>query len=329
MSSPFTEITDAVDLCLANGSLNPGARGYTRSPLHRTNLSGWGRNKRWEQWGIITPRYILKLLISNFDYVSASRFYLYDRQTGEEQEIVGTVPFGRRVTLPDTLPPFTANATTKNVVISLMDTPRGTRVRSSVKGVDVDLQAEPGGESLGVVVPWSPRLFHYALGEVARPVTGVITVRGERYELPTKKSWAVLNRGRGRWPYSAAWNRGFASGMVRRKRVGLQLGGGWTAGTGATQNAIFVDGSMDYIPNELGWTFSTEDLSQPWNIVGDRVNVTLTPFRVRNTGRNRFVMSSETHQAFGEWSGWVRRSSGKEISVDGLVGWVEAASRRW
>jgi hypothetical protein len=36
------ELTEATDLCLANGRLNPAAVGYTRSPRHRTHLRGWG-----------------------------------------------------------------------------------------------------------------------------------------------------------------------------------------------------------------------------------------------------------------------------------------------
>ncbi len=332
MSSPFAEITDVVDLCLTNGSLNPGARGFTREPLHRTNLSGWGRNKRWEYWGIVTPKFVLGLTVSSLDYASVNQFYLLDRETGEEHEISGTVPFGRKVTLPDTLPPFTANATTKNVVVSFADAPDAsgvTAIRASVSGIDIDLKAQPGGESLGVVVPWSSRLFQYTLKHPARPMTGTITVHGKHYELPAKKSWGVLDRGRGRWPYSATWNWGAGSGIVRRKRIGLQLGGGWTVGTGATENALFVDGHLDYIPNELAWNYNADDFTQPWTVTGDRVHVTLTPFHVRNASTSALVVSSETHQAFGEWSGWVRRSSGKEVTVDGLVGWAEVSANRW
>ncbi|MFC4222264.1 DUF2804 domain-containing protein [Lysinibacter cavernae] len=329
MSSSFAEITDVVDLCLSDGNLNPNARGYTRRPLHRTNLAGWGRNKRWEYWGIVTPRYVLGMTISSLDYASVNQFYLLDRETGKEVEIASTVPLGRKVTLPDTLPPFTARATTKKVVLSFADTAEATTIRASVAGIDVDLRAEAGEDSLGVVVPWSSRLFQYTLKDLARVVTGSITVDGVRYDLPAKQSWAVLDRGRGRWPYSATWNWGAGSGIVKRKKVGLQLGGGWTVGTGSTENALFVDGHLDYIPNELGWTFDGNDFMQPWTVVGDRVNVTLTPFHVRNATTNALIVSGETHQAFGEWTGWVRRSSGKEISVDGLVGWAEVAANRW
>ncbi|GAA3097385.1 DUF2804 family protein [Nonomuraea salmonea] len=50
------EITAAVDLCLPDGRLDPRAVGWTRRPLHRANLRGWGRTKRWEYWGWSPPR---------------------------------------------------------------------------------------------------------------------------------------------------------------------------------------------------------------------------------------------------------------------------------
>ncbi|WP_347813327.1 hypothetical protein [Actinomadura sp. KC345] len=40
------EITEAVDLCLPSGRLNPDAVGWTRRPLHRADLRGRGRVKR-------------------------------------------------------------------------------------------------------------------------------------------------------------------------------------------------------------------------------------------------------------------------------------------
>ena len=49
------EITSPVDLCLPDGTLNREAVGWTRHPLHRTNLRGWGRSKRWEYWCVQAP----------------------------------------------------------------------------------------------------------------------------------------------------------------------------------------------------------------------------------------------------------------------------------
>ena len=48
------EITQPVDLCTPDGTLNPEALGWSRRPLHRANLTGFpGRNKRWDYWAVL------------------------------------------------------------------------------------------------------------------------------------------------------------------------------------------------------------------------------------------------------------------------------------
>ena len=84
MTVPEREITSPVDLCLPDGRLNPAAIGWTRRPLHRANLRGWGRRKRWEYWGIVTPTHIVGLVASSLDYAGLYGVYVLDRATGEE-----------------------------------------------------------------------------------------------------------------------------------------------------------------------------------------------------------------------------------------------------
>src|SRR5215831_9088349 len=78
------EVTEPVDLCLPDGRLNPAAVGWTRRPLHRANLRGWGRAKRWEYWGIVTPGHIIGLVASSLDYAGVHGLYVLDRGTGRE-----------------------------------------------------------------------------------------------------------------------------------------------------------------------------------------------------------------------------------------------------
>ena len=78
------EITEPTDLCQANGRLNKSAVGYSRRPLHRTNLRRWGRNKRWEYWGVVTESHAIGMTISNLDYLAVNQLYVLDRATGEE-----------------------------------------------------------------------------------------------------------------------------------------------------------------------------------------------------------------------------------------------------
>ena len=98
------ELTAPVDLCLPDGRLNPAARGHSRRPLHRPNLSGWGRAKRWEYWGLVTPTHVLGLTLANLDVLSLQECFVLDRKTRQERSLPFAAPLGLGVRLPDTLP---------------------------------------------------------------------------------------------------------------------------------------------------------------------------------------------------------------------------------
>src|SRR5690606_2403383 len=279
-----------VDLCLPDGSLNPAARGHTRSPLHRPNLRGWGRTKRWEYWGIVTPTHVVGLTLSSLDYASLFECFLLDRATNEERAQPFVIPLGLGATLPDSRPPLTATGRAPGLSFEFRDEAEGTRIHARARGVEVEALVESAGDSLGVVVPWSDQVFQYTVKSPGRPISGVLRVDGVAHPIPKGESWAVLDRGRGRWPYHIVWNWAAGSGVVEGTRIGLQLGAKWTEGTGATENALFVDGVMHYIPEEVEWRYDTQRWNAPWQMQGERLDVTLTPFYVRDAKTNLGVL---------------------------------------
>lgn len=318
----FSEITDAV--ALTDGRrLNPNAVGWTRQPLHRTHLCAPARSKRWEYWGVITERFVLGLTIADLSYAHLTQVYAYDRHT-QQETIADTLGLGPlRPGLSDDLPPMTATCGP----ITFTDVPEGTRLRVDRPDIQVDLLAATGGESLGVVVPWSPTRFQYTLKDLNRAVTGQVTVAAQTENVGA--GWAVLDRGRGVWPYSMTWNWGTGNGVVDGTHLGLQVGGKWTDGTGATENALFVEGRLHPWPDPLVWTYDLSDPGSPWRVSGPQVDAVLEPFHRRRAVTNTGIIAARTHQAFGTWSGWAEDSDGVRHRLDGLVGWAEEARNRW
>ena len=323
------ELLESVDLCLPSGRLDPRAVGYSRRPLTRTNLRGWGRNKHWEYWGIVTPTHVLGVTIADLDYAGLGQLYLLERATGHERAHTAVTPLGRGIELPDHPPPIRARARGRGLRLELTDEEDGTRLRGEGGGIELDLFAEAGGDRLCVVVPWSERRFQYTVKDVARSVRGSLRVDGASIPVPAGASWAVLDRGRGRWPYRITWNWGAGSGVVDGRRVGLQLGGKWTTGTGSTECALVVDGRLSYMPIEPAWSYDGRDGSRPWRVHGERVDATLTPFHVREARVEALLLSTATRQAFGTWEGWASDESGARVRLDGLVGWAEEVTNRW
>jgi hypothetical protein len=336
------ELTAAVPLCLPNGRLNPAAVGWARHPLVDTDGIGrggfgWGRNKRWEYWAVTTPTHIIAITVSSLDYASLHQLWVKDRRSGEEVDLLAIGPLSGSATLPGTLGAGSARTRTKNLRIDIDELggadagPPGTRLRAVSDRVTIDVLAElpPGHEAMAVVVPWNERLFQYTVKDVARPASGTITIDGVIHRLPRGESWAVLDHGRGRWPYSMTWNWGAASGVVDGSTIGLQLGGKWTVGTGSTENALSVDGRITKYGDELSWEYSQSDFLEPWRIRGEHLDLVFTPEFDRSSQTNMLVIGSETHQCFGHYSGTAIDENGTTRRIDGLFGWAEHVHNRW
>lgn len=321
------EITEPVALCLPDGSLNPDAVGWSRRPLHTANLTGWGRTKRWEYWGVVTPRHVVGVVVSSLDYAGVHSLYVLDRETHRELTPEAVVPLTRGTRFPDVSGAGTASGLGPGLEITIDQQPDVTVIRARAKDLELDLRVGPGRESLGVVVPWSRRRFQYTVKDLGRPVEGTLTVEGVEHTVTPADSFAVLDHGRGRWPYSMTWN--WAAGSRPGGDLGIQLGGRWTVGTGQTENGLFVDGRLHKIDEELTWSYDRADWTAPWTISGERVDVTLTPFHERVSRTNLLVVAGETHQCFGTFSGWALDDDGRRVELDGLVGWAEEARNRW
>ncbi|NUT35121.1 MAG: DUF2804 domain-containing protein [Hamadaea sp.] len=321
------ELTAPVDLCTPDGSLNPAAVGWTRRPLHRANLRGWGRTKRWEYWGIVTPDHVVGIVVSSLDYAGVHSVYVLDRATGRELHHEVVVPFARGVRLPDRSGAAEVSARGRGLAVDIRQTPETTVLRAAAPHVDVDftIPRPPGHESLGVVVPWSARRFQYTVKDLARPVHGTLTVNGAAHAVGDG-AYAVLDHGRGKWPYSVRWNWAAGSGPGG---TAIQLGGKWTDGTGATENALFVGGRLHKISDELTWDYDRQDWLRPWRITGERVEAEFRPFHEKVAKTNLGVLANETHQCFGTFTGRAQADDGAWVDLDGLTGWAEEARNRW
>ncbi|MFD4357131.1 DUF2804 domain-containing protein [Nocardia sp. NPDC058518] len=319
------EITTPVDLCRPDGRLDPDAVGWTRRPLHRTDLRGWGRCKRWEYWGIVTPRHIVGIVVSSLDYAGVHGIYVLDRESGAEIARDAVVPLARGTVMAGHSGVGVTSARGGGVEIEITEDEGGSSIEARASGVRLSVQVPmpPGHESLGVVVPWSARRFQYTVKDVGRPVSGTLTSGSEVHRI--EEGFAVLDHGRGKWPYSMTWN--WAAGA--RPGLGVQFGGKWTDGTGSTENALIVDGRLQKISDELRWDYDTTDWLRPWSITGDRVEVEFRPFHERVAVSNLLVVAGETHQCFGHFTGRVCGEDGRWLDLDDVVGWAEEARNRW
>lgn len=330
------EISESVELYLADGTLNPEAVGWSRRPVHRTGLRGWGRNKRWEYWCVMTPTHLVAMTVSDIDYLAVSSVYFLE-YGGVEVAKGASLPFGGGARLPETLGEGPAMARGPGLVVQVADTGGRALLRASARTkqgpltVDLEVVRPEGHEVLGVVVPWSDRRFQYTSKQNTLPATGTVTLGDRTFEFGDD-AWAVLDHGRGRWPYDITWNWGAGSGRTGGHTVGLQFGGKWTEGTGSTENALCVDGRLTYLPDELEWTYDLSDRAAPWRIRSrhdDAVDLTFTPFHRRTERTSVGLLLTDARQCFGHYTGTIHPADADRLRIEGIRGWAEEVHMRW
>lgn len=331
------ELTSPVSLTLPNGTLNPDAVGWARTPLvdtsgiARDGVRFFGRNKRWEYWAVTTPTHVIGMTVSLIDYAAVNEVWVLDRASERTWHATPTLIPPRGVKLPPSAETGPSRARTKDFRVDIDELPEGTRLRASIPGVEIDVVAAlpENHERLAVVVPWSSTRFQYTVKDVARPASGTIVLDGETHTLPEGESWATLDHGRGRWPYDIRWNWGAGSGVHDGRTIGVQVGGKWTDGTGSTENAFVLDGRLHKISAELDWQYDLADWRRPWRVTGGGLDATFAPVYNKVTRTNFGVVSASTDQCFGDWSGTFRTAEGEEIAFEGVFGWAEDVHNRW
>jgi hypothetical protein len=337
------ELSSSVPLCTDDGRrLNPDAVGWSRLPLHRANLrGGWGRTKRWDYWAVLTDEVAIAVTYADVDYLGIASVWWAQLDTGRAGGRERVVPLARRFALPD-VPgsvPLEHHSRTLDLLVEEGDGETRLwadwRERDGTAGHLTATVSQPvGHESVNVVIPWSRRRFQYTSKHQARPASGTLTV-GDlevRFGGDDGAAWGVLDVGRGRWPYRTRWNWGGGAGRSTDDRtVGIQVGGRWTEGTGATENGIVVDGTVVKLGDELRWTYDWDDPLAPWTVRSPdgRLDLTLRPRYDRHARTQALVLATEVHQVFGRWHGHVPTPEGGRAEVDGILGFAEESRSRW
>jgi hypothetical protein len=331
------ELIDPVDLCDNSGRLNPQARGWARHPIIRANLSGhWPRKKKWNFWNWICPRFVFSVTLADIDVAAFCAVSFTDFETGENVA-------GQALTRPHScaMPEQVERPVRfQGGSLEYSNDNQGGDIRVRFDGLAKDrttlaadfvVHKPPGHESLTVVVPWSASRFQMNCKENTRPCEGTVTLGGRRYVMDPNDCHAVQDFGRGIWPYRSFWNWAVCTGVQDGHRVGINMGGKWTTGTGANENAVCVDGRLHKIMEDLTWEYEARTPKQPWRVRtvhSDTLDLTLHPVVAPASRLNLGILSTGGVCAFGLWNGTVR-AGGNAFHVNDLIGWAEEFAHRW
>lgn len=333
------EITVPVTLCDKKGMLNPEAIGFSRHPIIESNLKGhFMRKKKWNYWSIFGEDLLFSASISHFDYAAICLVSIFDYETQRSYEKQVVLPVGRKVKMPDDVL-GSVKFINERISVQLVHIQGETHLSVTIQDFDnevlhADLHIEhpEQDDSLNVVIPRKRDLFQFTAKMHSMPTTGFVKIGSRRYDFNPDYSFAVLDYGRGIWPRKAERYWALASQRLGGRRIGLNFGAKWTEGTGMTENAIFVDGVMTKIHEDVIFTNDPLNFMSPWKIrskFSTQVDISFTPFFERTSNLNAQYVRRVANQLVGYFNGTVKLDDGSTIRIRQMLGCLEEHQVKW
>ncbi|AXI01044.1 DUF2804 domain-containing protein [Sporosarcina sp. PTS2304] len=324
------QLHETVPLCDAKGLLNPESIGFSHNPLVVSNLKGqFMKKKRWNHWCIYGEDLLFSATIVHLDYKAICLIYILNYETQRFYEKYVSIPLGRRVHMPHE-PLESVKFIHDEITLQIIYMQGETHLTVTIPDFDNErLHADlhiihpEKDESLNVVVPRSRESFHYTSKHTILPTGGFVIVGDRRYDFNPYYSFAVYDFGRGVWTKMAKWEWAMASQRTSGKRVGLNLGGSWTDGTGLTENAVFVEGTMYKFHEDVLFTHSTDDLLSSWSVntkFSDDISLVFKPFFQNQTLEHYFMRKMYVNQIVGYYHGKIRLPNGQILPIRQMLG---------
>src|SRR5262249_52482612 len=163
------------------------------------------------------------------------------------------------------------------------------------------------------------------------PCEGSVTVGGTRYAMRPEECHGVQDFGRGVWPYRSFWNWGVATGVQDGVRIGVNVGGRWTTGTGVNEDGLLVDGRLHRVMEDAHWAYDPSDWRRPWRVSAPHtgmIDLTLEPVVAHRVRTSVGPLATRRVCCFGRWYGTIR-FDGHELRILDVVGWAEEVAHRW
>lgn len=333
------EITVATPLCDSKGYLNPAAIGFARTPIIDCNITGhFLRKKKWNYWCVFGEEILFSATISHLDFAAVCFVYFYEYETQRFYEQTVVIPLGNKVKMPSkVLESVSYVGSDLSIEITYKDQKTFLNVSSSdfdgeKLTAQLTIEHPSDDESLNVVIPWNRKTFQFTAKHHTLPTSGYVKIGEKNFSFSSEDCFAVLDFGRGVWPRESIWNWGMASQNIKGYRLGLNFGGKWTDGTGMTENAVFVNGKMTKISEDVLFEYNRENFMEPWTIrtkFSNDVDLTFTPFFERVASSDFKLIVSDVHQMIGYYEGSIKIAADKVLRIRNMLGCIEEHVAKW
>lgn len=358
-------ITKETPLLDENGHLTES--GYCFTPLYQYDRSaitaGQSRIKEWDFYQISNERYTIQITIADISLGGAITVGGFDRETGEKFSTMklNLFTFGKfNVGLPggglaqNDWVDHTYKKKSGNFDFELSVGEKERTIKfngkSGMKDFSVDLKLEmfPDHESHFTALPFDgqPDHFYYNQKTNCMATTGTVKIGDKIIEFNGRKdnSYAVLDWGRGVWPFHETWWWGNGSYTFYDKEgkehvFGFEIGWDFCNTSAASESTAFLDGKayklgyLKFVNQEevvKPWDLDWADNGVEWKITSDdgSFEMTMTP-EYDNYSMLRFLfIGNLCHQVFGRWNGTVKCGD-TVIEVKDMMAFLERSDNMW
>jgi len=340
------DITKLVPLLDSKGNIQEP--GYAKSAFFQYNRKAIKANplriKEWDYYCILNDHFGLALTIADNAYMGLDSVTLFDfeQKTEISQSFMQWLTLGKKnFPASSSVGSLEVKAKTHQIKFSLDKLNRIIEFNIENFKDQVPLfgkitLSQIPIESMVIATPFDkPGHFYYNQKINCMRASGEVFYGEQRFVFEPSSSYAVLDWGRGVWTYSNTWYWGSASGLVKGKTFGFNIGYGFGNTQAATENMLFHEGKAHKLSqirfNILKDDQGHEQFMRPWTFSSDdgRFEMVFVPIIDRFSNTKVLVLQSNQHQVFGHFSGTAILDDGTTIEVKHLIGFAEKVMNRW
>ena len=185
-------------------------------------------------------------------------------------------------------------------------------------------------ENITIVTPFKkkgeylPTRFFMTMKQNCMPAEGYFKCGDTEVKFDKKDTFAVLDWGRGVWPYKNVWYWGNGAQHIVDEEGKPHIFGfeiTWAIGdeSNATETCLFFDGKAHKIGSVDVEVFPKDDKwDKPWHFISEdgRFDMVMTPTYVHHSDTNVInLFRMHSHQVHGLWNGHVTLDDGKVLEI--------------
>ena len=302
------------------------------------------RIKEWDYYYISNAHYGIAITIADNSYMglaSVSIIY-HDKPDYITRSSMKAFTNGK-INLPNTSASGTSFWKDKNYEIKVVTENKrrliDVQVRDYVDGKGLLAHFElkekvDGSMVIATPFPKKPKHFYYNQKINNMVASGYFFFDDQQIYFSEDDTRAVLDWGRGVWPYKNTWYWSSLSANNNGHEVGFNLGYGFGDTKAASENMLFYDGKA-YKLKDVSFNIPRDSkgnykIMEKWTITskdGD-INLEFVPAMNRRDTAKVLFLKSEQHQIFGKFNGKIKVDEIEAEIVD-AISFAEVVTNWW